>query len=112
MSILERATKHFELQEVKQIEVPEWPDEKGNPTILYAEPLSLGDRKTLSKYAKEDDTEFLIRLIIMKARTSDGKAVFDLSDKPMLLTKVDPNVLNRIANDIAETASVEVMSGN
>lgn len=112
MSILDRAKAHFESQDVKRIEVPEWPDESGNPTILYSEPFTLSDRKSLAKFAKDDDMEFIVRLVIMKALTEDGEKVFDLSDKPVLMNKVDPVVITRIANQIAATPSVEEMSGN
>ena len=36
MSILDRAKSHFENKGVKRIEVPEWKDENGNPTILLS----------------------------------------------------------------------------
>ena len=112
MSILDRAKAHFESQDVKRIEVPEWPDESGNPTVLYSEPFTLSDRKALAKFAKDDDMEFIVRLVIMKALTEDGEKVFDLSDKPVLMNKVDPVVITRLANQIAATPSIEEMSGN
>lgn len=112
MSILDRAKTHFNSQEVKRIEVPEWPDESGQPTVIFSEPLTLNDRRVLSKAAKEDDMEFIVRLVIMKALTEDGKKVFDLSDKPVLMNSVDPLVITRIANEIASAPSVQDMLGN
>lgn len=112
MSILDRAKSHFENQETKQIEVPEWADDDGNPTIIFAEPFTLAERKTLSKFAKDDDMEFLVRLVIMKSLDESGKKVFDLSDKPALMNKVDPTIITRIADKIATSDSVEDMTGN
>lgn len=112
MNVIDRAKAHFDAQEVKRIEVPEWADEGGNPTIIFSEPFTLADRKTLAKFAKDDDMEFIVRLLIMKAMTEDGTKVFDLSDKPVLMNKVDPTVITRIANEIASVDSVEDMSGN
>ena len=112
MSILDRAKAHFDTQETKVIEVPEWSDESGNPTILYSEPFTLADRKSLAKFAKDDDMEFIVRLVIMKCLTEDGKKVFDLSDKPVLMNQVDPAVITRIANQIAESQTTEDMAGN
>jgi len=112
MNIIDRAKAHFDSQEVKQIEVPEWPDENGNATVIFSEPFTLSDRKNLAKYPKDDDLEFLVRLLIMKSLTEDGQKVFDLADKPILMNRVDPSVITRIANQIAESASVEDMSGN
>ena len=112
MNILDRAKAHFDSKEIKQIQVPEWPDENGNPTVIFSEPFTLADRKALAKYAKDDDLEFIIRLVIMKALTDDGQKIFDLADKPILMNRVDPTVITRIANQIAESATVEDMSGN
>jgi len=112
MSVLDRAKAHFEQQEVKRIEVPEWKDESGNPTILYSQPFTLADRKKLAKFAGEDDLEFIVRMMIMKCEDESGDKVFDLSDKPTLMNKVDPSVVARIAAEIAASPSVEDMSGN
>ena len=112
MSILNRVTTHFDSYTTKRIEVPEWKDEKGQATIIFAEPLTLADRKTLSKFAGDDDSEFIVRLIIMKATDSDGNKMFDLGDKPVLMRKADPVIIARIAAQIAEAPTVDEMAGN
>ena len=112
MNVLERAKAHFDAQGITRIEVPEWPDEKGKPTVMYSEPFTLADRKKLIKFAQEDDLEFIARLVIMKCQTEDGEKVFDLSDKPVLMNKVDPNIIARIASKITTAPSVEEQSGN
>lgn len=111
-AILDRAKAHFDNKEIRRIEVPEWGDDNGNPAIITAEPFTLADRKTLLKFAKEDEVEFYVRLIIMKAMDESGQKVFDLSDKPVLMNKVDPAVLIRLANAISLAPTVEDMSGN
>lgn len=111
MSILDRAKAHFDSQGVKKIEIPEWPDEKGNPTILYATPVSMNDRRSLRAVADGDESEFLVRLVILKCELEDGSKAFDLSDKPMLMKKVDPNIIQRIATKIAEAPTVDDMVG-
>lgn len=112
MSILDRAKSHFEEKGVKRIEVPEWKDENGNPTILLSEPFTLEDQRKLHKFAQDDTIEFLARLVIMKALNEDGSKAFDLSDKPTLMNKVDPLIIRRIADEISASPSVEDMSGN
>lgn len=109
MSILERATAHFDNQGMKTIEVPEWPDEKGNATILYSTPVSMNDRKALRAAADGDEAEFMVRLVILKCENEAGEKVFQLSDKPLLMRKVDPNIIQRIAAKIAEAPSVDDM---
>lgn len=112
MNVLERATTHFDAQGVTRIEVPEWTDEKGNPTVMYSQPFTLADRKKLSKFAQEDDLEFIVRMVIMKCEDETGGKIFDLSDKPTLMNKVDPGVISRIASNIASAPSVEEQLGN
>lgn len=112
MSILERAKTHFEKQDVIEITVPEWEDESGNPTVLFSKPFTLQERKTLLKFAKDDDMEFLVRLVIMKALDQSGKNVFDIGDKITMMNKVDPAVITRIANKMIGTKSVEDFEGN
>ena len=111
MSILNRAKSHFESQGIKKIEVPEWLDDDGNPTILYASPVSMNDRKALRTAADGDELEFMARLVILKCELEDGSKAFDLSDKPALMKKVDPNIIQRIANKIVEAPSVDDMVG-
>lgn len=112
MNIIDRAKSHFESQGLTRIEVPEWPDENGNATVLFSQPFTLQERKTLQKYAKEDDLEFVIRLVIMKAMNEAGEKVFDISDKPVFLNRVDPNVITRIAEEMMMSPSTQEMAGN
>lgn len=112
MSILDRAVAHFDKQEIIEVEVPEWPDESGNPTVLYAKPMTLHDQKILSKFAKDSDLEFFVRTIIMKAMDRDGNKVFDIADKITLMNRVDPTVILRIAGQITTPKSIEELEGN
>lgn len=111
MSILDRAKSHFEEQGVNKIVVPEWPDENGNPTVLYSKPVTMRDRKTLREIAEGDEFEFMVRLVILKCELEDGTKAFDLSDKPALMQKVDPNVIQAIATKIAESPTAAAMLG-
>jgi hypothetical protein len=112
MSILDRAKAHFEKQEIIEITVPEWEDEQGNPTVIFSKPFTLGERKKLQKYAKEDDIEFLTRMVILKALDQAGNPVFDIGDKVTMMNSVDPKVITRIANEMTITKSVEDFEGN
>jgi len=112
MSVLERARAHFDSQEITEIEIPEWEDEQGNPTIIYAKPFTLGERKKLMKFAKDDDMEFLVRLVIMKSLDASGNQVFDIGDKISLMNSVDPKIVTKIANAMTTGKSVEDFEGN
>lgn len=112
MSILDRATKHFKDQPITEVTVPEWADENGDPTIIYSTPFTMKERQTLYKFADGDDLEFMIRLVIMKALDSDGKKLFDLTDKKTFENSVDPNVIMRIAAQMSKTPSIGDIEGN
>jgi hypothetical protein len=112
MSILERAKAHFDKQEITEIVVSEWEDEQGNPTVIFSKPFTLGERKKLYKFAKDDDMEFLVRLVIMKALDQAGNPIFDIGDRVTLMNSVDPKIITRIANAMTASKSVEEFEGN
>jgi len=112
MNILDRVVAHYNQKEVTRIEVPEWPDENGKPTVMFSQPWSLEDRRKLVRASSEDENEFLIRLLILKLEDENGEKVFDLSHKPALLKKADPNIVSRITGQIMKSLSVEEQSGN
>jgi len=41
MSVIDRVKSHFETLKTITIEVEEWKDENGNPSVFYSEPLHL-----------------------------------------------------------------------
>ncbi len=41
MSVIDRVKTHFETLQTITIEVEEWKDEHGNPSVFYSEPLTL-----------------------------------------------------------------------
>ncbi len=106
MGVLENAKTHFDTLETKVIEVEEW------DTVIYATPFTMGEKKKLWKHAKEDDIEFMVRTLILKALNKDGEKMFDLSDKPTLMNHVDPNVIVRVVGDISVADTIDDMSGN
>ena len=49
MKIIDRAKSHFESLGVQSIEVPEWEDDDGKPTVLYWNPITLSEKNKLFK---------------------------------------------------------------
>ena len=47
MSIIDRAKTHFESIGVQSIEVPEWKDEDGKPSVIYWNPINLFEKNKL-----------------------------------------------------------------
>ena len=106
MGVLDNAKAHFDKLETKAIEVPEW------DTIIYSTPFTMGQKKTLWKFAKDDDFEFMVRTLILKALDKDGKKLFDISNKLELMNNASPDVITRIVGEISVSQTIDDMEGN
>ena len=49
MSVIDRAKSHFESLGTQSIEVPEWKDDDGKPTVIYWNPITLAEKNRLLK---------------------------------------------------------------
>ena len=113
MSILDRAKTHFENIGVQSIEVPEWKDEDGKPTVIFWNPINLFEKNKLFKKSDNmSDVSILADIVVMKALDKDGKKIFKLDDKMELMTKVDSDVLSRIATSMVQVISPEEVKKN
>ena len=112
MSILERAKSHFESIGVQSIEVPEWKDEDGKPSVFYSNPLTLEEKNIIFKKSNNfSDLSVLVDIIVMKLLVKDEKEnlvkAFKLEDKFELRKSADPNVLSEISNQILKDTRFE-----
>ena len=74
MSVIDRVKSHFETLQTLIIEVPEWKDEAGNPSVFYSEPLTLEEKNIIFKKSNNfQDLNVLVDLIIMKLKIKDEK---------------------------------------
>ena len=113
MSILDRVKSHFETLQTITIEVQEWKDEQGNPSLFYSEPLTLEEKNIIFKKSNNfQDLTVLVDLIVMKLQVKDEKGnlkkAFKLEDKLELKRKADSNVIARIANLILADTSYDL----
>ena len=77
MSVIDIAKSHFENLGTQSIEVPEWKDEDGKPTVLYWNPITLSEKnKLLRKSDTLNDVSLLADVLLMKALDKDGNKVF------------------------------------
>lgn len=106
MSVLDTAKVHFNAQEMRRIEVPEWGEEDA-PLVIFAKPFTLAEKQKLYKHAKNNELEVLVYTLILKALDSEGNKLFGLDDKHVLMHQVDPEVLTRVATEIHQTVSVQ-----
>lgn len=108
MSIIDRAKSHFEGLGIQSIEVPEWKDDEGKPTVIYWNPITLSEKnKLLKKSDTLNDVSLLADVLIMKALDKDGNKVFTLEDKLILMHKTDPDVLTKIATLMVQAPTPE-----
>jgi len=112
MSIIDRVKTHFETLKTITIEVEEWKDEHGNPSVFYSEPLTLEEKNTIFKKSNNfQDLTVLVDLLIMKLMVKNDKGemkkAFEPEDKFSLRKKADSNVIATIANRILADTQYE-----
>ena len=112
MSVIDRVKSHFETLKTLTIEVEEWKDENGNPSVFYSEPLTLEEKNILFKKSSNfQDLTVLVDLLIMKLQVKNEKGdlvkAFNPEDKFALRKKADSNVISEIANKILVDTNYE-----
>ena len=112
MSVIDRVKTHFETLKTLTIEVEEWKDENGNPSVFYSEPLTLEEKNILFKKSSNfQDLTVLVDLLIMKLQVKNEKGdlvkAFNPEDKFALRKKADSNVISDIANKILVDTNYE-----
>ena len=113
MSVIDRAKSHFENLGTQSIEVPEWKDDDGNPTVIYWNPITLAEKKRLfQKSDNLNDVGILADIVLMKALDKNEKKMFNLEDKIALMHKVDSDVLAKVATQIIQTITPDEVKKN
>ena len=112
MSVIDRVKSHFETLKTITIEVEEWKDENGNPSVFYSEPLTLEEKNIIFKKSNNfQDLTVLVDLLIMKLQIKNEKGemikAFSPEDKFALRKKADSNVISTIANQILADTNYE-----
>ncbi len=97
MKLIESAIQHFSNKAIRSIEVPEW------GVTLYAKNMTLDDKAKMYARANGNGTDYLIYAVIFGLQQKDGEAPFTLEDKSSLKTKVDPEIVSRLANFVLQT---------
>jgi len=113
MKIIDRAKTHFESLGVQSIEVPEWKDEDGKPTVIYWNPITLSEKNKLFKKSDNmSDVSILADIVLMKALDKNGNKIFTLEDKLVLMHKVDSDVLSKVATAMVQAINPEEVKKN
>lgn len=113
MSVIDKATKHFD-EVLSQglmgpIDVPEW-----ETKVFYkASTTMFEESKIIELTQANKTTEALVQTLIMRARDEDGKPLFTGADKQKLMRNVDPKVILRIVTEMGNDADdIEATLGN
>ena len=112
MSIIERAKRHAESLGRKIVEVPEWVDDDGGPTILYSKPITLFEMRKWWAGMQKDDITVFVDLIIAKAEDADGEKAFTIEDKQPLLRTAEFSVLARVAGEMVDHDDADTIEKN
>ena len=113
MKLIDSAKSHFESLGVQHIEVEEWKDESGNPSVIYWNPMNLSEKNKLFKKSDNlSDVSILADILIMKSLDKDGNKLFTLEDKIALMHKVDSDVLSRVATEMVKAITPEEVKKN
>tara|TARA_R100000426_G_scaffold786_1_gene1561 strand:+ start:64 stop:417 length:354 start_codon:yes stop_codon:yes gene_type:complete len=98
---------HFNAQETKVIEVPEW-GLVGDKAI-HCKPFNMQEKAKIFKGATTTDLIVLIDVIVEKALTKDGKKMFDATNILSFKTKADTNVIAEVATKIMGTQDTNIV---
>ena len=98
---------HFNAQETKVIEVPEW-GLVGDKAI-HCKPFNMQEKAKIFKGATTTDLIVLIDVIVEKALTKDGKKMFDATNILSFKTKADTNVIADVATRIMGTQEANII---
>lgn len=110
--ILDRAKAHFSSLSRPAIEVPEWGDDSG-PLKIYHTPLTLKEKQLIrNRRDSEGVMAAMAQTLIIKAKDALGNPLFTIEDKQGLMTGVDSDVVERVAAEIVNGASVEEQEKN
>ena len=113
MKLIESAKSHFESLGVQHLEVEEWKDEAGNPSVIYWNPITLSEKNKLFKKSENlNDVSILADILVMKGLDKDGNKLFTLEDKIALMHKVDSDVLSRVATEMVKAITPEEVKKN
>tara|TARA_R100000278_G_C5420408_1_gene146351 strand:+ start:142 stop:483 length:342 start_codon:yes stop_codon:yes gene_type:complete len=110
--VLSKATEHYKAQitgGMKSIDVPEW-----EAKIYYKPVMTLADQaKILEYHNKGNLVDALIETLITRAKTEDGKQMFQQGQRSILKNEVDPEIITRVVTEMnAGYTKAEAELGN
>ena len=76
--------------------------------LIYSSPITVAEHNEAFKYVKnKDDLEGIVRLVILKARDSNGKPLFEKQDRYALMNSADGKVVMRVGAQLMAVGAPE-----
>jgi Asp-tRNAAsn/Glu-tRNAGln amidotransferase B subunit (PET112 homolog) len=101
MSLLEKAKAHYSAklaQSPRELRIPEW-----DATVYVRPALSLAQMGEIMELSRDGKSaEAMVMTLVYRLIDEEGKPVFRKVEKTELLRTVDPDVMARVVNQIAE----------
>jgi hypothetical protein len=103
---IESIKRHYSENSFKSIEVPEWVDDNGQPLKIYYSLMTVQTKDRLQQLNNDlgDTLDWLVSVLISEAMDAQGKPMFSLDEKPILLARADANIIQRITMQILKDA--------
>lgn len=115
MSVINTVAKHYASQQRLIIAVPEW-EENGQPLEMHVLPMTMAEINMMQKIASKNasNLEQAVNIIVVKAKDKNGKRMFTIKDRDVLMEQADYKVIARIAEQIEERffGSMDTIKGN
>ena len=109
--VLDNARQHYRSQlggQLKSIEVEEW-----GQTIYFKPAVTMAEQQKVIELSQQNKlSEALIETLMIRALDEDGKRLFNLGDRHVLMHEVDPNIIIRIVTIINQATEESKSLGN
>lgn len=113
MKAIDRLKQHYDDLGMGSFEVPELPDENGDPMVIYFTPYTLGEQIKINNLANQKGgTRLLAWQVIVKALDKTGEPLFTIEDLDDLVKNVQCDLLATIAIKCISTPDPEDTRGN
>lgn len=105
-SIADRSRSHYArlCETAYESIVPEWADDEGKPAVLYAKPLTVGQKDRLSRKVKAaggSELKGAVYFLLEYAYDrSTGDKAFKPTDMDALMYHADSEVIVRVCNEL------------
>lgn len=107
MSVIDQITEHFESFGRQHIDVPEWGKPNGPPVAIYWRPMTIADRRKVTKRGQDPDISMFVDVLLLKALDAEGGPMFREEDRFTLMNRAESSVITRVASAILAVPSIE-----